>query len=366
MIKLLYITNGISGTGGLERVLSIKTSHFADKLNYEVHILTLNEKNNSQFFPFSSKIKIHDISLKLNFLSYIYSYTTKIIKLVNEIKPDIILVCDDGLKGFFLPIILNKPCPMIYERHVSKMIEITNNSKWVHQTLTKIKWKLMNLLAANFDQFVVLTEGNKKEWPIKNLTVIPNPLSFYTEKSAALTSKKVIAVGKQSYQKGYDLLLKAWQHAVALHPDWILEIYGTFDSTQQLDLLCSQLGISSNVFFFHPIKDIEKKFLESSIFVLSSRFEGFGMVLIEAMSCGLPCVSFDCPYGPSDIISNDVDGYLVEGGNYLELSKSILTLIESDELRRKMGAKARNKIVNYFPENICKQWDVLFKNVYTI
>lgn len=362
-MKLLYITNGISGAGGLERVLSVKASYFAEKLNYEVHILTLNEKNNSQFFPFSSKIKIHDISLKKIFLSYIYSYTTKIKKLVNEIKPDIILVCDDGLKGFFLPIFLGKPCPMIYERHVSKIIELRENSNWLLRIAIQFKWKMMNILAANFDRFVVLTEGNKKEWPLKNLIVIPNPLSFYPKTSANLISKKVIAVGKQSYQKGYDLLLEAWKLVVSIYPDWNLEIYGTFDSSQQLEMLSKQLQLESTVHFHLPVQDIEKHYLESSIFVLSSRFEGFAMVLIEAMSCGVPCISFDCPYGPGDIITDGTDGLLVENGDIQDLANSIIKLIKTPLLRKKMGENSRNSVIKYYPDTICNQWDILFNSL---
>lgn len=362
-MKLLYITNGISGAGGLERVLSVKASYFAEKLDYEVHIITLNENNTSQFFSYSSRIKIHDISLKKNFLLYITAYTTKIKKAVSEIKPDIILVCDDGLKGFFLPIILEKPCPMIYERHVSKIIEIRKNSNWLQRIKTRVKWKLMNFLASNFDKFVVLTEGNKNEWPLKNLNVIPNPLSFYPNEKADLSAKKIIAVGKQSYQKGYDLLIQAWKLVVSIYPDWNLEIYGTFDSSQQLEKLCKQLQLESTVYFHRPVQDIEKHYLESSIFVLSSRFEGFGMVLIEAMACGVPCVSFNCPYGPGDIINDGIDGLLVENGDIQDLANSIIKLIETPLLRKQMGIQAKENAKKYMQENVCEKWNLLFTSI---
>lgn len=134
---------------------------------------------------------------------------------------------------------------------------------------------------------------------------------------------------------------------MSLHSDWILQIYDTFDSSLQLDLICSQLGISSNVIFYNPTRDIENKYLESSIFVPSSLFEGFGMVLIAAMSCGLRCVSFNCPHGPSDIISEGVDGFLVENGNFANLVKYLSTLIEIDSFRFLMGKMAKENVKRY-------------------
>lgn len=362
-MKLLYITNGINGAGGLERVLSIKASYFADTFGYEVHVLTLNGGNSNPFYEFSSKIQFHDINVKGNFINYFLAYRNGIKSLVNEIKPRIILVCDDGLKGFFLPVLLRKPCPMIYERHVSKNIEFHSQMNWFQRRIVHFKWFLMNNLASTFDRFVVLTRGNTNEWNLKNLEVIPNPLSFYPNESSSLEYKKVIAVGKQSYQKGYDLLLQAWQLVVSNHPDWKLEIYGKWDANQNLEALSKSLNIEDSVHFFEPVKNIEEKLLESSVFVLSSRFEGFGMVLIEAMACGVPCVSFDCPYGPGDIICDGDDGVLVPNGDCKKLAESLVLLIESDTKRAQMGKHAKENVKRFLPETVCEQWNVLFKSM---
>lgn len=253
---------------------------------------------------------------------------------------------------------------MIYERHVSKSIEMRHYLSALKKWSIRIKWILMEILAKNYDKFVVLTNGNKNEWKsLQNMEVIANPLSFYPKESSSTQNRKVIAVGKQSYQKGYDLLLEAWQEVVKKLHGWQLNIYGKFDESQQLEQKANELNIAKNVNFYPPEKNIQSKYLESSIYVMSSRFEGFGMVLIEAMACGVPCVSFDCPHGPADIINDGEDGFVVENGNIKALANKIILLIEDMELRKKMGANAKKNIKRYLPGNIVPQWDKLFRTL---
>ena len=248
--------------------------------------------------------------------------------------------------------------------HVSKSIEMHEHFSYIKKKSIYVKWYLMSLLAKKFDTFVVLTNGNIEEWKdLKKLKVIPNPLSFYPVESSTLQNKKVIAVGKQGYQKGYDLLLQAWQKATINTQDWKLEIYGKTDPKEKLTELAIQLGISGKVVFFPPTQQIEEKYLEASIFVLSSRFEGFGMVLIEDMACGLPCVSFDCSHGPADIITHNQDGFLTENGNIENMANSIIQLMEDESLRIKMGVAAKQNVKRYLPEKIMPQWDDLFKSL---
>jgi glycosyltransferase involved in cell wall biosynthesis len=365
-MKLLYITNAISGSGGLERVLSIKASYLADRLDYEVHILTLNDAQNPLFYDFSPKINIHNITVQGGALHYISAYYSGIRTSIRVIQPQVISVCDDGLKGFFIPKILPYKLPVVYERHVSKAIEMHRDFSFWKKGLIQLKWRIMDNLAKSFSVFVVLTQGNTNEWfLLQNLKIIPNPLSFYPETVSSLQNKKVIAVGKQSYQKGYDLLLKAWQIVQVQHPDWELEIYGKKEATENLELQAHELQIGSSVHFFDPEKNIEQKYLSSSIYVMSSRYEGFGMVLIEAMACGVPCVSFDCNYGPADIISNNADGFVVAKEDYKALAQKITILIADEVLRKEMGQCSRSAVKRYFPEHIVKQWDGVFKSLAT-
>src|SRR5690606_19180021 len=210
-MKLLYITNQISGPGGLERVLSIKGSYFSDILKHEVHILTFNDNNKTPFFEFSPSLIRHNSSLKSSTLSYGLGYLKEIKNTLKKVKPDIVLVCDDGLKGMLLPRLIGKNFPMIYERHVSRNISVkSDNPSFAKRFQTRLLFALMHWGGSKYDAFVVLTNGNLKEWKLNNLRVIPNPLSFYPKNSQVKQDKIVIAVGKHSFQKGYDLLMEAW------------------------------------------------------------------------------------------------------------------------------------------------------------
>lgn len=359
--KLLYITNGISGSGGLERVLSIKTDYLQRIYGYSITILTLNEFDASNFFEFNAQIEVVSMKVEGNPLKYIYHYIKNIKKNVNEINPDLICVCDDGLKGFFIPTILRKKYPIIYERHVSKIIELGENPNFVKKAITNLKFFLMNKLAKTFTKFIVLTEDNKKEWQLDTIEVIPNPLSFYPEDSSSLDKKNVLAVGKQSYQKGYDRLLNVWSIVQKEYPDWELNIYGTIHPENKYKKIAENLKIENSVNFFPANKNIEEIYLNSSIYVMSSRFEGFGMVLIEAMACGVPCVTFDCPYGPSNIVQNDVDGFVIENGNIEKLAFALIELISNESKRLKFGKNAKINSKKYLPENIMSIWNNLFK-----
>ncbi|WP_025739380.1 glycosyltransferase family 4 protein [Aquimarina pacifica] len=363
MRKLVYITNQVCGPGGLERVLSIKASFLAENLDYEVHILTLNQEDDSLFYDFSTKIKYHNISVGGNPISYFLSYRKGIKSILSKIKPDVVSVCDDGIKGLLLPLLVGKQCPMVYERHVSKNIEAKGDQSGIRGMITKIKFKLMDFGGSFYDKFIVLTNGNLNEWKLKNTMVIPNPLSFFPDAQSTVENKKVLAVGKQSFQKGYDRLLQSWKTVQKKNPDWQLDIYGTINESEGLDQLAKELGVSETVNFYAPVKNIAEKYKEASIYVMSSRYEGFGMVLTEAMAFGVPCVSFDCPFGPSDIISDQENGILVKNDDIQGLADGMIALISDEEKRKAMGQNARESVAYYFPERIASIWDDLFKSI---
>ena len=348
-LKLLYITNGISGGGGLERVLSIKASYFAEEFGYDVHIISLNDAKET-FYPFSTSITFHPIEVAKDW-KYLFSYIRKINQIVKEVLPDIISVCDDGMKGLYVPFWIQKgKAKIIYERHASMIL---NGASW------QKFW--MRMGAHLYDKTVVLTHYNLTEWSSNNLTVIPNPVSFYPHESATLENHRIICVGSLSYNKGYDLLIDAWSKIASRHPSWSVHIYGKGDDSVYQDAI-HQAGIQKQITFHAPVQDIASVYQQASLLVLPSRSEGFGMVLIEAMACGVPCVAFDCPCGPRDIIQDGKNGFLVKPQDTEELAKSLERLIENKELRINMGLFAKQTAQHYSMERIASLWKNLFES----
>lgn len=351
-MKLLYITNGINGIGGLERVLSIKASFFAEKLKYDVHIITLNEPETSAFYQFSEQITVYRIMASGNTFSYLKAYMREINRVVMKIQPDIISVCDDGLKGLYVPLWIKKgKAALIYERHASMRLN--------HSKVQSILMKLGGLM---YDKVVVLTQYNLSEWLGNNQVVIPNPISFLPQEKASLNEKRIICVGSISYNKGYDLLIEAWNRIAKDCLGWKIDIFGRGDSSIYQNMI-DDYHLQDSIRFCGPTDQVQQKMLHSSFLVLPSRSEGFGMVLIEAMSCGLPCVAFDCPCGPRDIIWDGKNGILVPPENSKLLSESIKYLIDHTDILKEMGTFASQSVSKYEIASVAQHWQNLFMDL---
>ena len=169
----------------------------------------------------------------------------------------------------------------------------------------------------------------------------------------------MIAAGRYSPEKGYDRLIKAWMEVNQRHPDWTLNIYGAGER-EGYQTLAQQLGIETTINCNGPVKDIYAKYAESSIFVITSHHEGFGLVIAEAMATGVPPVAFAFHCGPREIISNGIDGIIVEEGNISKLADAICYLIEHEEIRCKMGQEGIKSAERYREERIMKRWIQLF------
>ena len=220
-----------------------------------------------------------------------------------------------------------------------------------------------------FDKLIVMTESEKNDWHIDDKVVfIPNMLVEYPSEvyNRDKLQKKVISVGRYAYQKGYDMLLYSWKTVQDKYPEWSLHIYGSRDGDMgdysQIEKIKEQNQLDS--VFLHPAtNDVYSQYYESDFYVMSSRFESFGLVLIEAMSCGLPVISFDCKYGPHNIIHDGVDGTLVPLNDIEALSSAICSMIENAERRKSMAINARQESKKYHPDNVMPLWYEFYKSL---
>lgn len=268
--------------------------------------------------------------------------------------------------SLYLPYFTNSRFKYIYQRHDTKernLKRLSGNLKISFGNTLKIF--LLNLAGHKYDKFVILSDAHRADWKnLNNLIVIENPLTINDDRRKARLDKKIVlAIGRSDPIKGFDMLLKSWSIVTLKYPDWRLKIVGVKATDNELKKQIDKLGINNSVEVQMPTKNIESIYLNSSIYVCSSRLEGFPLILLEAMSFGIPVISFDCKYGPSEIISDGIDGLLVPPNDTNVLATSIIRLIEDDKLRSEFGDMAYNNIQRYSKENIMLKWKDLFESI---
>lgn len=380
-MKILYVINKMTNLAGIERILTCKMNYLSERPNSSVFLVTYEQPNQALSFKLNDRITYNPINAPipqregLTLFGWIKAYISariifkhKFYDILKSIQPDIV-VCT-GYAYPILDIIIDTSrlsnAKIIMESHVkgdtvSMKKYIFNHtlaflfSFWDYYILKKVK---------KADCVVTLTQEDKEFWKMyaKRIEVIPNVLTITPKKVINYRTKRVIAAGRYVHQKGFDLLLEAWHRIDKNLSDWHLYIFGN-ENRKPYQRIVDKYNMNHHVHLMPATPEIVEELSKSSIFVLSSRFEGFGLVLAEAMSCGLPCIAFDCPYGPRDIITDGEDGILVENGNIGALTRAIERLMADEDLRRSMGEKALINVARYDSSNIMNRWEELFSNM---
>lgn len=376
--KVVYCTPGLYMAGGMERVLTVKANYFAEHFGYDITIIITEGKGQPFFYPLSDKIKVVNLNIGfeelwnqpffkkiLIYLKKQHHYKKLLTEQLMQIRPDITISLlrreinfltsiKDGSKKIG-EIHINRAHYRTFEENDNNFVKTLFSKMWMNVLIGKLR---------RLDRFVVLTEPDRKAWKeLERVEVIPNPLSFSTEKYSQQKNKRIIAVGRYCYEKGYDHLLKAWSIVQNSFDDWRLDVYGDGDRTSY-DRMIDEYKIDRERCSLNErISDVQSAFADSSFAVCSSRFEGFGLTIIEAMACGLPVVSFDCPWGPRSIISNGEDGILVKNGNVKKLAESMMNMIKNSETRVLMGKNAMNNVQRFGVDAVANKWRELFENL---
>lgn len=376
--KIVYCIPSLYMAGGVERVVTLKANYFAENFGYDITIITTDGEDEKTFFLLSDKVKVVNLGIHFedmwhrSFLMRLYLYLPKLIRYKRKlevelfrIKPDITISTMRREINFISGI--KDGSKKIGEIHINRahFRNFTPNNLnilkslfakyWMHGLVDKVR---------QLDRFVVLTEYDRQAWQeIPRVDVIPNPLPFYPDMVNFPRRKRVIAVGRYFDEKGYDLLLKAWAIVEKKCKDWELDIYGdgvkSYYERIANNLCLDRMRCRLN----DSISDVQKEYLDSSFFVCTSRFEGFGMGIIEAMACGLSVVAFDCLWGPRSIIADGEDGLLVENGNVIKLANTMNSLMQNPEKIAVMGQNARRNVRRFNIEAIAKKWKQLFDSL---
>ena len=377
-MKILYCIPSLSESGGTERIVTQKINFLLQFEQYDITIVTTEGINKKPFYDLHQSAKV--IELNINFLEEfrkpLYSkylgtkrklkeYKKKLIQIINAQNIDICI--STGAKELEFLHEIQIPCKRICELHFSKY----NRELFLEGKKGGILWKFIGKIrtyqlikqTSGLDQLVVLTKKDEKDWKKthNNIKQIYNFSDFQSESLALLENKKVISVGRLTEQKGYNYLIEAWAIIKNKKSDWILEIYGEGDLYNELFQQIKDCRLENHVILKGRTNQVQEKMLESSIFALSSRYEGFPMVLLESMACGVPVVSFDCETGPAEIIENNDCGILVENRNVLKLAEALLTMMDDKDLRKKSGEIAKIKSANFSKSKIMTQWIDLFE-----
>lgn len=376
--KILYIYGGLYSPNGMNVMISQKVNYLAEHTDNDIYMILTEHPERARIYHLSDKVHIKSIEINYDdldtmpFLKKVYYYWKKQKKAkimfanyLKELRPDITVSITRREINFINKI--NDGSKKIAEIHFSRLFYRQFNKsffpQWLNHFISHIWMKGLIKNLKQLDRFVVLTEEDSHNWPeLDNIVVIPNFVSSIPKMKSTCSNKKVIAVGRYTYQKGFDLLVNVWEIVHRIHPEWTLDIYGAGNS-KSYQSMADEKGLSSSLHCNGSVSNIYSAYAESSIFVLSSRYEGFGLVIIEAMGVGLPVVSFACPCGPRDIINNGHNGYLARNGDIEDMAQKICDLIEHDDKRIRMGANAVGTAEMYNKDFIMKKWIELFDSL---
>ena len=375
LYRIVLVTPAIYSPGGVERVVAVKANYFAEQLGYDVTVIVTEGKGKESFFPISDKVRIINYELnfedlwRLSFFRKVMAYFCKQRRFKKLLKADLMRIHPDYTISTLRREVnfltgINDGSLKIGELHVNRA-NYRNFDASHSNPLKRLFANLwMNSLLGHLkrlDKMVVLTDYALKDWPeLDNVVKIPDALPFKIDDKSDLSAKRVISIGRYAYDKGNDLLLQAWSVIEKKHPDWTLDIYGNGDKEPYQKQMV-ELGIDlQRCHLYGPISDVKKEYLSSSVFVLPSRFEGFGLVIIEAMACGVPVVAFDCENGPRSIIADGETGFLIPSFDVKALAEKVMRLISDVNYRKKIGANDQEAAWQYDIDRIGKQWKHLF------
>jgi len=381
-MNIVFIIKSFAMKAGVERLMSDKMNYMASQ-GHRITLITYEQGTHA--LPFALHESIRHIDLDTRFFTLMKyglprrlfeilrmqrTFKRRLQKAIDEIQPDIIHTTTYSVTLSGIILNLRTSARKTIESQVSYESTLKENDfKGRFLLQSAARWYDCHTFSRlkRFDAFFALTNGDAAQWQryYDRVTIIPNPLTTYPEHilEHAEERGRIICAGRLNYQKGFDLLIDAFSIIAEKCPQWHVDIFGSGDEEQALRRKLSERGLANRIFIHQATDDIFGEFQRSDFFVFSSRFEGWGLVLVEAMSCGIPAVSFRCDYGPEDIISDGRDGLLVTNGDTRELGEKMLWMATHREERLAMGSAARETALQFRKETIVSRWIDVFSSL---
>lgn len=372
-MKIVYCQCSLYNPGGMERVLLNKVKWLASH-GHEVMVVTTDQDRRPPFYEFPEGVRLLDLGINYSadngkplyrkvvaFLRKRRLHRRRLSLLLKVERPDITVSLYPS-ESSFIPDIKDGS-KKVLELHFNRYFRLQYGRKGLLGLIDRYRSEKDIAIARKFDSFVVLTSEDKEYWgDMRNITVIPNAAIPSAKVKSDCNAKRVIAVGRLDYQKGFDRLLRIWSHVMSDKKlsDWHLDIFGQGEWYGMLNEMTKSLGIEDSVTIHHPVKNITDEYVKSSILAMTSNYEGFPMVMIEAMSAGLPVVSFDFKCGPKDIIDNWENGIIVTENDEQRFAESLASLMLDQQERQSMGMKACGVLSRYSEDKIMDMWMSLF------
>ncbi len=360
--KICFVSGDIGRSGGTERVCTIIANELS-KRGYDVNILSF-WKGNAPFFSTEKNINVYYlIDGKVEaWMKKTYIYAIQKLKyFIKKNQIDILIDVDTVLSRYSAYAIQGTSCRLISWEHFNYLHTIEDKQRYRALKLAN-KYATKILVLTKEDQKMHIELGNIIE---DKVAQIYNPTPFNIHSTYESSTNTFLAVGRLTYQKGFERLLQAWKLVSSEVLDWNLQIVGSGEDREALIQLSKDLNLK-RIEIIPTTNEIEYFYSKASIFVMSSRFEGFPMVLLEAKSTGLPIISYDCKTGPNEIVKDSRSGFIVEEGNIDELANKMIILAKDSEMRKTFSNEAIKEISEYTVEVIVNKWEELLSDVMTV
>lgn len=359
MKKIAFFSGDITNSGGTERVATIIANEIAGESEYDIFFVSLVEKRDKPFFEISENIKRFALFNEVvKGSTHIFSICSKLKKIVKENNIDVIVDIDGILDVYSLIVKLFTKVKVISWEHFN-----------FYQNPVVPYRKYTRALAGRFaDEIVTLTDEDlryyKENLKIKcPITSIPNPVMNLESDISYSNNKILLTVGRLTYQKGFDMLLDVAKIVLYKHNDWKWIILGDGEDRKELELKINELGLQDKVILKGNVDDVEYYYKNAGIYVLTSRYEGLPMTLLESKAFKLPIVSFDIKTGPKDCIRENINGFLIENLDIKKMAEKLSFLMSNDELRKEFSRRALEHTDKFKLKNVLKRWNNLLSDL---